>query len=223
MGILATELLSHAQPLRWVFTGDSITHGAVHTNGHRHYPELFAEHLRRPFGRPRDHVVTTGISGRRITDLEDDLEWSVRQYRPHVVSLMFGLNDCVHADGDVHAFVTAYETVLDAIQGDGATVLLHTPNRVSTSDPERSAALPPYVAAIRALAHERDLPLIDHFAAWDAAQRANAVEYWINHGCHPNAEGHRVLNRLLLQTLGGWDAESPTGRLFIPAEELLTS
>src|SRR5436190_21990005 len=34
-------LLARKEPVAWVFTGDSITHGAQHTKGWRSYPEHF--------------------------------------------------------------------------------------------------------------------------------------------------------------------------------------
>ena len=40
-------LLGRAEPVRWVFTGDSITHGAAHTIGWRDYTELFDERARK--------------------------------------------------------------------------------------------------------------------------------------------------------------------------------
>ena len=49
------------EPLRWVFAGDSITHGALHTMGWRDYTELFSERLRHELKRPRDCVVKTGV------------------------------------------------------------------------------------------------------------------------------------------------------------------
>ncbi|HEU5326569.1 MAG TPA: hypothetical protein VFU78_00670, partial [Thermomicrobiales bacterium] len=39
-------LLQGVEPVRWVFAGDSITHGAAHTIGWRDYTELFGERVR---------------------------------------------------------------------------------------------------------------------------------------------------------------------------------
>ena len=39
-------LADKSHPLTWVFTGDSITHGAKHTHGSRTYVEHFAERVR---------------------------------------------------------------------------------------------------------------------------------------------------------------------------------
>ena len=39
------RLLSRDAPVKWLFTGDSITHGALHTIGWRDYTELFSERV----------------------------------------------------------------------------------------------------------------------------------------------------------------------------------
>ena len=50
------ELLRGEYPVKWLFYGDSITHGALHTFGWRDYTELFAERLRFELGRTMDTV-----------------------------------------------------------------------------------------------------------------------------------------------------------------------
>src|SRR5262245_43171096 len=82
------ELLGRKEPLTWVFTGDSITHGALHTKGWRSYPEHFAERVRWELKRMRDIVVNTGISGDRAQGLLPDIDWRVLHLKPDVVSVM---------------------------------------------------------------------------------------------------------------------------------------
>jgi acyl-CoA thioesterase I len=212
-----SRILADPEPRRWVFAGDSITHGAKHTWGERDFVEIFAERLRTELRRRGDHVITTAVSGWRVQDLESDLEWSLLQYRPHVASFMFGLNDCATSEPDLSAFATSYLRVVDAALAQGAAVLLHTPNRLlATESPERRANLPAYVDAVREIASMRDVVLVDHHAAWAMAEQNGEVEFWIDHGCHPNGAGHRALARLLLERLGLWDPGSETGSFFIP-------
>src|SRR5690348_15954016 len=68
-------LLSRNQPVVWVFTGDSVTHGALHTSGWRSYPELFAERVRWELHRFRDIVINSGVSGDTTGELLKDQEW----------------------------------------------------------------------------------------------------------------------------------------------------
>lgn len=216
------SLLARPEPVRWLFTGDSITHGASHTYGERDFVQLFEERLRFELGRRRDHVIRTAISGRTVADLESDLDWSVRDYRPEVVSLMFGLNDCATASPDTEAFSRRYRGIIETLLADGAEVILHTPNRLLTTEtPERQRNLPDFVDAVRGLAADTDVLLVDNYADWQACDEAGQLEHWIEHGCHPGAAGHRVLARSLMLRLGMWDPTSATGRFFIPAAEYL--
>jgi lysophospholipase L1-like esterase len=54
------------KPITWVFVGDSITHGARHTNGWRSYSEHFAERMRWEMKRYTDTVINTGITNDTI-------------------------------------------------------------------------------------------------------------------------------------------------------------
>lgn len=209
--------LADGEPVRWLFTGDSITHGAAHTNGARDYVQLFEERIRWELRRVRDHVLRTAISGRTAPDLESDLEWSTLQYRPHALSLMFGLNDANTPHPDPKGFEGTLDRLIGAGHEIGALVIVHTPNRtIATDTVERRANLAAYAGAARNAAASTGAILVDNHADWEAAELDGSIECWIDHGCHPNAEGHRVLHRTLARTLGLWDASSPTGRLFIP-------
>ena len=57
------KLLSSPKPLKWLFYGDSITHGAFHTFGARDYTELFSERIRGEMTRAQDIVIKTALSG----------------------------------------------------------------------------------------------------------------------------------------------------------------
>ena len=72
-------------PATWVFTGDSITHGASHTNGFRSYPEHFAERVRYELERFQDIIINTGISGDTADKILESFDWRMdyNHYRPH--------------------------------------------------------------------------------------------------------------------------------------------
>jgi len=209
-------------PMRWVFTGDSVTHGAAHTFGERDYVQLFEERLRWELGRRRDHVIRTAVSGRTVTDLAADLDWSILQYRPHVVSIMLGLNDSQAVGAGAEEFAETYRRVVRRLTEAGAAVILHTPNRVRPAEAGDYPGLPRLAEAVRALAHSTGCLLVDHFRAWERPEAAGATAAWLGQTCHPNAFGHRALAALLLARLGIWDPGSPTAPLaFFPhAREL---
>ena len=87
-------ILKGEAPNIWLFTGDSITHGAKHTHGYRSYPEVFQERIRWEISRVRDIVINTGISGNTASNILSDFEWRVAQFKPNVVSVMIGYFDC---------------------------------------------------------------------------------------------------------------------------------
>src|SRR5581483_8207312 len=106
-------LLSGNNPVTWVFTGDSITHGALHTMGWRDYPQHFAERVRWEMHRYRDVVINTGISGDRMPGLLADADWRVYRFQPKVVSLMMGMNDCTAGPTGRDEYRRNLETFLD--------------------------------------------------------------------------------------------------------------
>ncbi len=209
------ELLTREHPVRWVLAGDSITHGAAHTEGWRDYTELFSERLRWELGRPRDLVIKTGISGWTVAALLADFEANVLDLAPDCVSLMFGMNDCVQGPNDLPGFRERYRTVVETIrERTGAFVLAHTPNAVTSLVGEpRFSNLAGYCQAILDLCTELDVPCIDHFTFWNSHESSGLLDDWLPDGFHPNEYGHRVLAGLLHQELGIWDSGSPTCRL----------
>jgi lysophospholipase L1-like esterase len=213
-------LLKRSPPVKWVFTGDSITHGAKHTLGWRDYTELFCERIRWELGRSRDVVIKTGISGWTIERIADDLEWNVLQFRPDCVSIMVGLNDCGRGPGGLARFREVYiQTIQRIRQETGAAILLHTPNgSLPTGGDARVRFLPAYVDAIRAVAAEAQAPFVDHYAEWVAADPSGAMHHWLAHGCHPNECGHRAMAFAIFRALGIWDDRSWTCQLHVPRE-----
>lgn len=202
-----------ARPVTWLFTGDSITHGARHTFGWRSYPELFAERIRYELGRPRDIVVNTGISGDRTGGLLKDWDWRVARFQPHLVSVMMGMNDSSAGAAGRDEFRNNLNEIADRILArEGCVPLFHTMNAV-TPIPAGRPDLPAYVDIIRDVAMRRHLPLIDHFEEWSK----RSFYDWIGDGTiHPNEYGHRVFANRIFRELGIFDAKSVTCSLLIP-------
>lgn len=206
-----SSLLRLPEPITWVFTGDSVTQGARHTNGWRDYTELFAERWRWELKRRRDIVINTAVSNRRVSDLDDDLDHSVLRHRPDVVVLMFGLNDAALGEDGLAEFTDRYTSVLHRLrQESDALLVLQTPNDVAVSDEPRRTVLPRYAAAVRDLATRTGAVLVDHYRAWTEVDPQDRQEYWISHGCHPNEYGHRMLARELFHAL---ELDDPPGTL----------
>lgn len=211
-------LLAKSDPITWVFAGDSITQGALHTMGWRDHVELFGERVRWELRRYRDAVVKTGVSGWKVQTLAADLKWSVLRYEPDVVSIALGMNDCVAGADGAGAFRSGLKDLVTAVRRERprAAVLLHTPVRILPADALRFPNLPHYIDAVIAVAGETGAVLVDHHAAWAEAETNGTIPYWLSDPCHPNECGHRAMARTLLQAVGLWDPASVVGRLFVP-------
>lgn len=212
------EVLSGKEPAIWVFTGDSITHGALHTFGWRSYVEHFSERVRWEMRRMTDIVINTGISGDTMKGIHARDDWRIFQFRPKVVSLKIGMNDCRDGEKGRSDFRQSLERFVEKAAEKRILVLLHTPNLIHfPNDPARKD-LPAYVDEIRNVAEKHRLPLIDHYAYWTEETGGKArLQMWLNDGSiHPNGYGHLALARKIFLDLGIHDPASKVCGLFVP-------
>jgi lysophospholipase L1-like esterase len=210
------QFLQATEPVKWLFYGDSITHGAVHTWGARDYTELFAERVRGERGRSEDVVINTAISGNTTRELLQGFDWRVRQFRPDVVFLMIGMNDCA-ADRNlpVDEFEQNLVELASLIDEQGGLCVFQTTCPVLPgAAPEREPHFEAYMERIRSVAAGRRLPLVDHARFW--AAYADRHYFWMSNAFHPNGFGHVAFARHLFEVLGILDAQSPVCRLFVP-------
>ena len=201
-------------PVIWLFTGDSITHGAKHTHGYRSYPEVFAERIRWELGRVRDVIINTGISGNTTKTILDDFEWRIEQFNPQVVSLMIGTNDCAKGRIPIDQFESNLYSLVKRIRDLNAIPILHTPNIIITEkDPTRSA-LGDYVAVIRKVSEKEKVILVDNYKYWLDTYRNNSdvkvYKEWLNDPLHPDGEGHAQVARLMFKKLSIFDPKAST-------------
>lgn len=213
-------LLAGKEPLTWIFTGDSITHGALHTWGWRSYVEHFAERLRYEMKRAQDIVINTGISGDSTVGLLRRFDWRVTRFKPQVVSLMMGMNDCTKGAEGRELYRSNLKEILTRTRDAGSQLLLNTPNTITPLNAgARRQDLPAYVAILREFAGENKIALVDHYRHWEQTRKGPLKDalYWINDGSiHPNQFGHIAMAHLLFRELGIFDPESPTCRMFAP-------
>jgi acyl-CoA thioesterase-1 len=206
-------LLASPDPHIWLFTGDSITHGAKHTKGYRSYPEIFGERLRWELKRMRDVVINTGISGNTTVNILSDFEWRVSQFRPAMVSLMIGTNDCAKKDMTTDLFKKNLEQIVTKIRDIGAVPIFHTPNSIIIEkDPGRSR-LPEYMPVMRQVAEEKGVILVDNYEFWESSRLNNSVDVyrsWLNDPIHPGETGHQEIARLMFKTISIFNPQEPT-------------
>lgn len=187
--------------MTWVFAGDSITHGCLHTHGSRNYVEHCTEVLRWQTGRITDVVVNVGISGLRVPDLLADFDFRLRRFAPDVVFLMLGTNDATAGAAGVEGFASQLEELALRIRSLGADLVLQVPPLIR-AEPSGRAAMPLYCGAIRDVAQQLAVPIVDHAHDWESHPPAGGLDEWLADDIHPNAEGHLRMARKLLATLG---------------------
>jgi len=210
------QLLHADRPVKWLFYGDSITHGALHTFGWRDYTQIFAERLRYELGRSMDVVINTAISGNSTRELLQGFDWRVAQFQPDVILLMIGMNDCSEGRNlDLKTFEQNLHSLVGKSCSIGARVVVQTtcPILPGTA-PDREPFFDRYMDAVRRVAARHELPLVDHQRYWQ--EHADKHFYWMSNGFHPNEYGHRAFARLLHEALDIYDPDSPTGRLYLP-------
>jgi lysophospholipase L1-like esterase len=218
------KLLHSKKPVKWLFYGDSITHGALHTFGWRDYSELFSERVRCELGRVNDIVIKTALSGNTTRDLLASFDWRVKQFHPQVVFIMIGMNDCVTgatgASVPLPEFRTNLLTLVQSIrQISECLPVLQTSNPVlPAAAPEREPHLDAYMETIRNVANGEGLPLIDHATYWKKETDGQPHRFysWMNDALHPNAMGHRVFAELIFKEAGIFDQQSCSCSFFHP-------
>jgi len=202
-------LLDSGTPLNWVLTGDSITHGLIHTQGARTYAEHLHELIRGDMARTQDVLINTAISGWRMVQLLEDFDRRVATWRPQVVTLMIGTNDCstTGALGTIEAseFGASVTEFVRRVRDLGGVPVLQTPPTIDPLNAPERARIGEFVQAIRDVATAQDTLLVDQFARFAAAgaEKVNGVP-WALMGdpFHPNAAGHALLALGLAEALG---------------------
>jgi len=183
----------------WLFTGDSITHGAEHTGGARSYPQIFEEWLRYDAGRSHDYVVNTGISGNFADDVLAEYAERIARFKPDAVAVMLGTNDATRGLSGLDKYRTALVDIVRRASRDGARAIVLTPPAVTAHATTRAPYIGDYAQAAREIARDRKATLVDIFADWMERGRGVAPRHWMNDAIHPNARGHREIARVLIE------------------------
>jgi len=195
-------------PMNWVATGDSISQAVLHTHGARGWVEHLHERVRRQLGRLADIVVNTGVSGAGAADVLASHDRLIGRFRPDVLSVSLGTNDCLTAEDGLPDFLHAMHRIVEKTPSP-TQVVLHTPALVAFSGQERRATLPLYCEAVRDVAKATGTLLVDHEAYWrDHFATADPIA-WLDDPAHPNAVGHLHMSRHTLRTMGLGELDSP--------------
>jgi lysophospholipase L1-like esterase len=211
------EMLKSEKPKKWLFYGDSITHGVVHTFGQRDYPELFEERIRCELGRTMDVVINTAISGDTTTGLLESFDWRVAQFKPDCVFVMIGMNDCSSVRENItrDVFEQNLLNLKEKIDAIGSKLVLQTTCPIiPNTAPDREPYFDDFMDTIRKVAEQTHTPLIDHERHWKLNDDKHF--YWMSNAFHPNGYGHMVFAMLLFTELGIYDENAHCCRFYRP-------
>jgi lysophospholipase L1-like esterase len=170
-------------------------------------------------------VVNAGVPGNTTEQALARLEKDVLARKPNLVLVQFGINDsAVQVNADPPAkgstvplakYKDNLREIVRAVRRDGGRVILMTPNSMRWTPkflafygkppykPDDvqgfNVVLKDYAEAVRQLAREEKVPLVDAYAAFEAhgKEEVQSVDELLTDGMHPNDKGHRLVADLL--------------------------
>jgi acyl-CoA thioesterase-1 len=155
-------------------------------------------------------VINAGVGGHTTADGLNRFEKDVLARKPTHVVIMFGLNDSWIDNGKTASRLTVAEytknlrQMLAELKRRQIAVLLMTPNPAiaPTYPPHRNGTLKPYVEAVRRVAHDEHVPLVDVYARFgELALEGTDLNTLFTDAMHPNPKGQAVLATMLLSTI----------------------
>jgi lysophospholipase L1-like esterase len=199
--------------VRILTLGDSITRGArPGVPPAQTFPALVATTLR-AHGVPAQ-VHGVGIGSERTDLALRRLDRDVISQHPDLVTVMYGTNDSWVDAGQAESrrsekqYAEDLRAIVERLKAAGIQVVLMTAprfgeeNRRNGLGEDPNVRLAIYMEQCRAVAQATHVPLVDHFAAWTAAQAGGRrLQPWTTDGCHPNPLGHADLAERMTATL----------------------
>jgi sialidase-1 len=175
-------------------------------------------------------VYNAGVPGNTTSQALARLQKEVLVHKPKVIVMQFGINDsavdvwktppATEPRVPLASFIKNYRQMITAAQQAGARVILMTTNPLRWSSKTRElygkAIYDPaaedgmerphllaYNNALRALAKELSLPVVDVHAAYPsyAKEHQSFVGSMLSDGMHPNDLGHQLVAELLLPVI----------------------
>lgn len=176
------ERLRREPMTRIVAFGSSNTERAGHSEGRYNWVDWVDVGLRLHFGRVH-HTLNAGVSGQTCVDCLERFDRDVAFYRPAVVFITLGGNDCNPTrDVPLERFRETMHSLVARTQaiGDCQPVLqTYYAADIDRLPPPPDCALHfhTYMQAVREIARESGAYLIDHLARWERLRHADVDTY----------------------------------------------
>ena len=195
----------------FLFQGDSITDGNRsrnmdwnHVMGHG-YAYIIASKLWYEFPEKRFHFFNRGISGNKITDLEQRWNDDTLALKPNLLSILVGINDVgalIKGDTSFTAeqFEGKYRALLQKTKNDlpGVQFVICDPfilpvGKVKDNWDMYDGEVKKRQDVTRKLAKEFGTVYIPFQEAFNKALKKAPADYWIWDGIHPMPAGHELM------------------------------
>lgn len=202
----AQLLAAGTEPVRIVCFGDSITGVYYHSGGLRAYPEMLQVALEKLYPGAPVKVFNAGISGNNTNAALARIERDVLARKPHLVTIMFGMNDLVGVPRDKYR-----ENLLEIIRRcreAGAEVIICTPNSIYRDAGARTIeGLAQYAQDARGVGEAAGAPVIDFFGIYENLWIGDRHRWMLlmSETIHPGMDGHKLFAEELAKGISGRD------------------
>lgn len=160
-------------------------------------------------------ILNTGISGNRVTDLQQRWDDDVLGHNPDWLSIMIGINDVWrHFDNPLmqeQVNIGQYEEVLENLITQTKPklkgLILMSPFYLETNrnDPMR-VMMDQYSLVIKNLADKHGAVFVDVQAAFDNYLKGQPTQTLCSDRVHPNLTGHMIIAKAFVDAIGfSWD------------------
>jgi len=176
--------------------GDSITAGFAVRRG---FPSFWKERLAQKYPDARIEMINSGSSGDTTQDGVARLDWAVLSYEPDLVTINFGINDCVLGLGLDEFELNLVEMVRRIRAGPASEILLLSSQPLETPPYDRLVL--DYYQAVERVAGEMDAGFVDVYGAWmERVHQGTPLSSLILPGMdHPSEAGYRIIAEELIR------------------------
>ncbi len=199
------QRIASGQPTKIVCFGDSITGAYYHTGGQRAWCDMLGLALEQAHPNAILEMINAGSSGHTTVNALARIEKDVIAHKPHMVVVMFGMNDVTRVP--LEDYADNMQSIVDRCQMVGAAVVLCTPNSVYDNEARPNSKLQIYSAAVRKLATKCNLPLVDCFEDYTEFRKQQPREWALlmSDEIHPNMLGHIRFAEQMTKVICGVD------------------
>lgn len=203
--------LSRAASLTWMYVGDSLEPPATAGRDWRSFAGRLTETIRQTAGRSRDVVIEQLAAGQTLSAALDEATESIARFRPDLLLVSIGPHEAAAGRRGLAAFEQALTMLIHRARQGQTLPILCTPPRVPTAEAKATVDQLIYAEAVRSIAAEYDLPLVDHFAHWEAAAAsARGNDGWFDSSVAlPGRFGHQQLTARIVADLQLCPREEP--------------